>query len=80
MLNLQKKKNHIISMRVLNFRYRPDGHVNGYGDLEFQPPNPIKLQWEIPDEVIFLSRISESYLHNRQCCLGKKNLLLILKL
>ena len=32
------------------FRYREDGHTRG--EAEFQPPNPIRLQWDIPQEVI----------------------------
>lgn len=30
--------------------YSEDGHVINYDKPEFQPPNPIKLQWEIPAE------------------------------
>ena len=31
-------------------RYTPDGHCRG--EMEFQPPNPIRLQWEMPDDCL----------------------------
>jgi hypothetical protein len=34
---------------LFNYRYRENGHTKG--EPEFTPPNPIKLQWELTEEV-----------------------------
>ena len=33
----------------LYFRYRDDGHTTG--ESPFPPPNPIRLEWDISEEV-----------------------------
>ena len=42
----------------LFFRYREDGHTKG--EPSFQPPNPIRMQWDISTEVRNLIYISIS--------------------
>ena len=42
-----------IKWALFNNRYREDGHT--IGEPAFAPPNPIKLQWELSDEVSLLS-------------------------
>jgi hypothetical protein len=37
---------------MFNNRYRENGHTKG--EPEFPPPNPIKLQWELSEEVSLL--------------------------
>ncbi len=44
-------------------RYREDGHTKG--EAAFQPPNPIRLQWELVQEVII---ISQGYLQPWHTC------------
>ena len=50
-------------------RYGEDGHT--VGEAEFQPPNPIRLQWDIPNEVGAV--LSTSTRHNsKTACMCEK--------
>ena len=39
-------------LSLLSYSYTEDGHTVGHPTLS--PPNPIKLQWEITEEVSYL--------------------------
>lgn len=49
------------------YRYGPDGHT--VGEPEFQPPAPIRLQWDLNDKAI--AAIDTAYQVHRFQILGE---------